>query len=121
MCRITSYNVCYTKLLRNNIELEIPIEEVKLEDILLTRPGERIATDGTIIDGISSIDESAITGESIPVDKGVGDQVIGSTINKSGLLRIKATKVGQDTLLSQIINLVEEAKTGKTKMQRTVV
>ncbi len=107
-------------VIRNNIELEIPIEEVKLEDILLTRPGERIATDGTIIDGISSIDESAITGESIPVDKGVGDQVIGSTINKSGLLRIKATKVGQDTLLSQIINLVEEAKTGKTKMQRTV-
>ena len=108
------------KVLRNNTEIEIPIEEVQQGDVLLTRPGEKIATDGIIIDGISSIDESAITGESIPVDKGVGDQVIGSTINKSGLLKIKATKIGQDTVLSQIISLVEEAKTGKTKMQRTV-
>ena len=108
------------KVLRNNSEIEIPIEEVLEGDVLLTRPGEKIATDGIIIDGTSSIDESAITGESIPVDKEVGDQVIGSTINKSGLLKIKATKVGQDTVLSQIISLVEEAKTGKTKMQRTV-
>lgn len=108
------------KVLRNNVEFEIPIEEVQQGDLLLARPGERIATDGIIVDGISSIDESTITGESIPVDKGVGEQVIGSTINRNGLLKIKATKVGQDTVLSQIINLVEEAKIGKTKMQRTV-
>ena len=108
------------KVLRNDIEVEIPIEEVKEGDILLVRPGERIPTDGVVTDGASSIDESAVTGESIPVDKTIGSQVIGSTINKSGLLKIKATKVGQDTVLSQIINLVEEAKTGKTKMQKTV-
>jgi Cu+-exporting ATPase len=79
-----------------------------------------VPTDGVIIDGMSSLDESAITGESIPVDKSVGDQVIGATINKSGLLKIKATKVGQDTVLSQIVTLVEEAKTGKAKMQKMV-
>ena len=89
-------------------------------DIMVIRPGERIPTDGVVIDGLSSVDESAVTGESIPVDKKKDDEVIGATINKSGLLKVKATKVGQDTVLSQIITLVEEAKTGKAQMQRLV-
>jgi P-type Cu+ transporter len=101
-------------------EIEIPVEQVQENDVLVIRPGERIPTDGIVIEGMSSIDESAITGESIPVDKSKGDEVIGATINKSGLLKVKATKVGQDTVLSQIITLVEEARTGKAQMQRLV-
>jgi P-type Cu+ transporter len=101
-------------------EIEIPIEQVQESDVIVVRPGERIATDGIVIEGSSSIDESAITGESIPVDKKNGDEVIGATINKSGLLKVKATKIGQDTVLSQIITLVEEARTGKAQMQRLV-
>ena len=102
------------------VELEIPIEQVKGGDVMVIRPGERIPTDGVVTYGLSSVDESAVTGESIPVDKKKDDEVIGATINKSGLLKIKATKVGQDTVLSQIIKLVEEAKTGKAQMQRLV-
>jgi P-type Cu+ transporter len=101
-------------------ETEIPIEEIRQGDILLVRPGESIPTDGLIIEGTSSLDESPITGESIPIDKTKGDDVIGATMNKTGLLKIKAAKVGQDTVLSQIINLVEEARTGKAQVQRTV-
>ena len=101
-------------------EMEIPVEEIIEGDLMIIRPGERIPTDGTIIDGSSSIDESAITGESIPVDKVKGDEVIGATINKNGLLKVRATKIGQDTVLSQIIALVEEAKTGKAKLEKMV-
>ena len=99
-------------------EIEVPIEQVQEGEILIIRPGERIPTDGKIIEGSSSIDESAITGESIPVDKTIGQEVIGGTINKNGLLKVRATKVGQDTVLSQIITLVEEARTGKAPMQK---
>ena len=101
-------------------EVDIPIEQIQEGDVIVVRPGERIPTDGILIEGFSSVDESAITGESIPVDKKKGDEVIGATINKSGLLKVKATKVGQDTVLSQIIRLVEEARTGKAQMQRLV-
>ncbi len=101
-------------------ETEIPIEEIKEGDVLIVRPGESIPTDGIIVEGASTLDESAITGESIPVDKSNADEVIGATMNKTGLLKIKATKVGQDTVLSQIVNLVEEARTGKAQMQRMV-
>ncbi|HKR73001.1 MAG TPA: heavy metal translocating P-type ATPase [Candidatus Nitrosocosmicus sp.] len=101
-------------------EMEIPVEEVIEGDLMVIRPGERVPTDGTIVDGSSSIDESAITGESIPVDKVKGDEVIGATINKNGLLKVRATKIGQDTVLSQIITLVEEAKTGKAKLEKMV-
>ena len=101
-------------------ESEIPIEEIKEGDVLIVRPGESIPTDGIIVEGASTLDESAITGESIPVDKSKADEVIGATMNKTGLLKIKATKVGQDTVLSQIVNLVEEARTGKAQMQRMV-
>ncbi|MFB5600750.1 MAG: heavy metal translocating P-type ATPase [Nitrososphaeraceae archaeon] len=107
------------KVIRENEkEVEIPIEQVQQDDIMIIRPGERIPTDGIIIKGFSSIDESVITGESIPVDKAEGQEVIGSTINKSGLLKVKATKVGKDTVLSSIIRMVEEARTGKAPMQK---
>jgi Cu+-exporting ATPase len=102
------------------IEFEIPVEQVQEGDIMVIKPGERIPTDGVITDGSSSVDESAVTGESIPIDKKNGDEVIGATINKSGLIKVKATKIGQDTVLSQIITLVEEARTGKAQMQRLV-
>ncbi|MDW3610942.1 MAG: heavy metal translocating P-type ATPase [Nitrososphaeraceae archaeon] len=101
-------------------EIEIPVEQIEEGDLMLIRPGERVPTDGLVIDGSSSLDESALTGESIPVDKTTGDEVIGATINKNGLLKVKATKIGQDTVLSQIITLVEEAKTGKAKLERMV-
>ena len=105
---------------KGGVEEEIPIEQVQEGEVMVIRPGERIPTDGIVIEGSSSIDESAVTGESIPVDKKKGDEVIGATINKSGLLKVKASKVGQDTVLSQIITLVEEARTGKAQMQRLV-
>jgi len=105
---------------KGGVEEEVPIEQVQEGEVMVIRPGERIPTDGIVIEGSSSIDESAVTGESIPVDKKKGDEVIGATINKSGLLKVKASKVGQDTVLSQIITLVEEARTGKAQMQRLV-
>jgi Cu+-exporting ATPase len=105
-------------VIRDGKEVTIPVEEVQEGNLFVVRPGERIPTDGMIIEGSSSIDESAITGESIPVDKTAGDEVIGATINKSGLLKVRATKVGTDTVLSQIITLVEQARTGKAPMQR---
>jgi P-type Cu+ transporter len=107
-------------LLKEFEEIEIPIEQIQEGDVLIVKPGERIPTDGLVIDGNSSLDESAITGESIPVDKTKGDEVIGATINKNGLLKIKATKVGQETVLSKIITLVEEAKTGRAKLEKMV-
>jgi len=96
---------------------EIPIEQLKPGDIMLVHPGEKIPTDGVIITGNSSIDESMVTGESIPVQKKPGDSVIGATINQRGLLRIKATKVGKDTFLAQIIKLVEESQGSKIPIQ----
>ncbi|HJT85208.1 MAG TPA: copper-translocating P-type ATPase, partial [Nitrososphaeraceae archaeon] len=101
-------------------EIEIPVEQIVEGDLLVIRPGERVPTDGLVFEGNSSVDESAITGESIPIDKTKGDEVIGATINKNGLLKVRATKVGQDTVLSQIITLVEEAKTGKAKLEKMV-
>ena len=106
------------RVIREGKEEEIPVEQVQEGDLFIVRPGERIPTDGKVVEGSSSVDESAVTGESIPVDKQAGSEVIGATINKSGLLKAKATKVGQDTVLSQIIALVQEARTGKAPMQR---
>ncbi|NOJ28668.1 MAG: heavy metal translocating P-type ATPase [Nitrososphaeraceae archaeon] len=101
-------------------EIEIPVEKIEEGDLMVIRPGERIPTDGLIIEGNSSVDESSLTGESIPVDKKKGDEVIGATINKTSLIKVKATKVGKDTVISQIITLVEEAKTGRAKLERMV-
>lgn len=105
-------------VLREGKELQIPIEEVKVSDYLLVKPGEKIPVDGMITLGQSSVDESMITGESIPVEKSVGDSVIGSTINKNGTLTIKAIKVGKDTALAGIIKVVEEAQGSKAPIQR---
>ena len=105
-------------VIRGNKEIKIPIEEVKINDILLVKPGEKIPTDGIVLFGYSSVDESMITGESIPVEKKVKDTVIGGTINKNGMLRVKAIKIGKDTMLSQIIKLVEEAQGSKAPIQR---
>lgn len=101
-------------------EIEIPVEQVQEGDVLIIRPGERVPVDGVVIEGASSVDESAITGESIPVDKSRESEVIGATINQIGLLKVRATKVGQDTVLSQIISLAENARMGKAPMQRMV-
>lgn len=106
------------RVLRNNTEQEIPIEDVVAGDIILVKPGEKIPVDGEIIEGRSAIDESMITGESIPIDKVTGDVVIGATINKNGSLQIKATKVGKDTALAQIVKVVEEAQGSKAEIQR---
>ncbi len=102
---------------RNNQEVEIPISEVKIGDIIIVKPGMKIPVDGQITEGQSAIDEAMITGESIPVDKVVGDQVVGATINKQGSFKFKATKVGSDTVLAQIIKMVAEAQGSKAPIQ----
>lgn len=106
------------RLVKNGGEVEIPVEEIQLDDILVVRSGEKIPTDGVVVEGHSSVDEKMITGESIPVEKKVGDEVIGATINKVGMLKMKATKVGMDTTLSQIIKMVEEAQISRAPIQR---
>jgi len=103
---------------RNGAEVDVPIEQVQVGDILVVRPGEKIPVDAVIVEGRSAIDESMITGESIPAEKSPGDEAIGATINKSGLLKLIADKVGQDTALSQIVRLVEEAQVGRAPIQR---
>ena len=105
-------------VLRNGKEQEIPVEQVTVGDIVVVRPGQSIPVDGKIMEGFSSIDESAITGESIPADKQVGDTVIGATVNKTGFFKMEATRVGNDTTLSQIINLVEEAGASKAPIAK---
>ncbi len=105
-------------VIRDGQDVEIPLSEIKVGDVCLVKPGEKIPTDGMVISGHSSVDESLVTGESLPVSKSIGDHVIGSTINKSGLLKIKATKVGKDTVLSQIIDLVGKAQLSKVPIQR---
>jgi len=105
------------RILIGDKEKEIPIEEVKLGDVMVVRPGEKIPTDGEIIEGESSIDESMATGESMPVRKRKGDEVIGATVNHQGLLKVKATKVGNDTFLSQVIKMVEECQGSKVPIQ----
>src|SRR5712691_11010558 len=106
------------RVVRDGREDEIPVELVQLEDLVVVRPGERVPVDGTIVEGSSAIDESMITGESIPVEKKVGDIDIGATINKTGLLKIRATRVGADTTLNQIIKLVEDAQVARAPIQR---
>jgi Cu+-exporting ATPase len=106
------------RVLRAGKEIDLPIEEVVIGDIVRVRPGEKIPVDGVILEGESSVDESMVTGESIPADKTKGDSVVGSTINKSGTFTFKATKVGSETMLSQIIKLVQEAQGSKAPIQR---
>ena len=104
---------------RNGEEIEIPVEQVVMGDIVLVKPGMNIPVDGIVLEGVTSVDQAAITGESIPVHKEAGDSVIGATINKTGFIRIQATKVGDDTTFSQIIRLVEEASASKAPIAQT--
>jgi len=106
------------RVVRSGREIEVPIEQVMNGDVISVRPGERVAADGVILEGFSSLDESMITGESIPVDKTAGDKVTGGTINKTGAFRFQAQKVGRETVLAQIIKLVEEAQGSKAPIQR---
>ena len=108
------------RVVRNDEEIDIPIAEVAHGDIVVVRPGEKIPVDGVVVNGRSAIDESMITGESLPVEKTVGDSVIGATINKQGLLKFEATKVGKETALAQIIKMVEQAQGSKAPIQRVV-
>jgi Cu+-exporting ATPase len=106
------------KRMIEGIETEVPVEELDVNDLIIVRPGERIPTDGTVLLGSSAVDESMLTGESIPVEKSEGFEVIGGSINKNGLLTIRATRIGQNTTLAQIVRLVEEAQGSKAPVQR---
>ncbi|SDD66034.1 heavy metal translocating P-type ATPase [Sporomusa acidovorans] len=106
------------RVLRDGQESDIPVESVLVGDVVIVRPGEKVPVDGVIVEGTSTLDESMLTGESLPVDKKVGDQVVGATINKLGTFKFKATKVGKDTALAQIVRIVEEAQGSKAPIQR---
>ncbi len=105
-------------VIRGEKEIEIPVEQIEVGDMFVVRPGEKVSVDGMVVEGHSSVDQSMITGESIPVEKNPNDEVIGGTINKTGMLKARATKVGQDTTLAQIVKLVEEAQIGRAPIQR---
>jgi len=106
------------RIVRDDHEMEVPVDEVQVGDLVLVRPGEKIPVDGVVVDGHSAVDESMLTGESLPVEKGSGDPVIGATLNKLGLLKFEATKVGKETALAQIVRLVEEAQGSKAPIQK---
>jgi len=106
------------RVIRNNQEIDIPVEQVEVGDIVVVRPGEKVPVDGKIVEGYSSVDESMLTGESIPVEKKKGDEVVGATLNKTGTFKFEATKVGKDTALAQIIRMVEDAQGSKAPIQK---
>ena len=106
------------RVVRDGAEVDVPVEEVRVGDLVIVRPGERMPVDGVVVEGHSAVDESMLTGEPLPVDKGTGDEVIGATINKQGLLKFEATRVGAETALAQIVRLVQEAQGSKAPIQR---
>jgi Cu+-exporting ATPase len=106
------------RVVRDGEEMDVPVDTVRVGDLVVVRPGERIPVDGVVVDGRSAVDESMLTGEPLPVDKKPGDEVVGATINKQGLLKFEATRVGAETALSQIIRLVREAQGSKAPIQR---
>ncbi len=108
------------RVVRDGVEMDIPIAEVAAGDVVIVRPGEKIPVDGVVLDGASAVDESMLTGESLPVEKQAGDPVIGATLNKQGMLKFEATRVGKETALAQIIKLVEQAQGSKAPIQRIV-
>jgi Cu+-exporting ATPase len=108
------------RVVRDGVEMDVPVEEVVEGDVVVVRPGEKVPVDGVVVDGTSGLDESMVTGESLPVEKGPGDEVIGATVNKTGSFRFRATKVGKDTALAQIVKMVREAQGSKPPIARTV-
>jgi Cu+-exporting ATPase len=106
------------RVLRDGREEDVPVEELAVDDVFIVRPGEKIPVDGVVVEGFSTVDQSMITGESIPVEKNVGDEVLGGTVNKSGVLKVRATRVGADTTLSKIVDMVQEAIVSQTPIQR---
>ncbi|MES1025481.1 heavy metal translocating P-type ATPase [Gloeocapsa sp. BRSZ] len=106
------------RVIRNGQEMDIPIQEVQIDDVILVRPGEKIPVDGEVIEGASTVDEAMVTGESVPVKKQPGDEVIGATINKTGSFKFRATRVGKDTFLAQIVKLVQQAQGSKAPIQQ---
>ena len=106
------------RIIRNGQEMEVPIQEVQIGDVVVVRPGEKIPVDGEVVEGSSSLDESMVTGESMPVKKQAGDEVIGATINQTGSFKFRATRVGRDTLLAQIVKLVQQAQGSKAPIQK---
>ena len=108
------------RVIRDGRELEIPVDDVVVGDLLAVRPGEKVPVDGLVVDGQSSLDESMVTGESLPVDKGAGDEVIGATINTTGAFTFRATKVGRDTALASIVRMVQDAQATRLPIQRVV-
>src|SRR5207302_10174720 len=105
-------------LLRDGTEVRVPVEALRIGDVMVVRPGERIPTDGEVIEGTSAIDAALLTGESVPVEVGPGDEVTGATVNAGGRLVVRATRIGAETKLAQISRLVVEAQTGKARVQR---
>ncbi|MCK4374720.1 MAG: heavy metal translocating P-type ATPase, partial [Candidatus Brocadiae bacterium] len=105
------------RILRDGREVEVPVDEIAVGDVMVVRPGEKVPTDGVVVEGRSAVDESMATGESIPVAKEEGDEVIGATINQQGLLRVRATKVGQETFLAQVVRMVQEAQSSVVPVQ----
>jgi Cu+-exporting ATPase len=116
--KLMSLRVKTARVMRNDVETDVPVEEVRIGDIVLVRPGEKIPVDGVIEEGASAIDESMLTGESMPIEKTTGDQVIGATLNKTGSFTFRTTKVGNETALGRIIQLVENAQASKAPIQR---
>jgi Cu+-exporting ATPase len=106
------------RVVRDGAEVDVPVGEVRVGDLVVVRPGERVPVDGVVVEGNSAVDESMLTGEPLPVDKGPGDEIVGATINKQGLLKFEATRVGAETALAQIIRLVQEAQGSKAPIQR---
>jgi Cu+-exporting ATPase len=106
------------RVVRNGVDMEVPAESVMLDEVVVVRPGEKIPTDGVVLEGVSAVDESMLTGESMPVEKGPGAAVIGGTLNRTGLFRFQATRVGAETALAQIIRMVEEAQASSAPIQR---
>src|SRR5262249_9053888 len=106
------------RVIRSGIDQDVPVESVSVGDLVRVRPGEKVPVDGEIVEGHSTVDESMLTGEPVPVEKASGDNVIGATLNKTGSFIFRATRVGKDTALAQIVRLVEEAQGSKAPMQR---
>ncbi len=116
--RLAGMQARTARVIRDGEEADLPIEEVRVGDIVLVRPGEKVPVDGVVLEGSSTVDESMLTGEPVPVEKGPGDEVVGATVNGTGSFRFRATRVGSDTVLAQIIRMVEEAQGSKAPIQR---